>query len=412
MRRYITKSLSHAFSSDQPTAADETTHPYTATETRAAEDASASVTKMTSSRSAHLSDHPTPGPGGSPPTTTVPTAPIIEPLTPTSTKASYLPTISSIPLAIPSMRKYLFSTGTGQPPTVSPNLRHRLSASSSEQADQAVGRHEDTLLAPLRELNTLVEKTFGPVGQLKDMIAKDMPDDRLLEVLNKSVQDRNRILLQFLRARHMNPTEAMDMLTNAVRWRKSVDIGPYLTNAIENMFQPTACFPMAVISSSNRCKQPVIYGLIRLLDKKKAEREPFQKAMLSFLESTYFSEKYVIDEMVIIMDFRDWSIRRNAPYRLVKDGLQLLQDYYPERLARVFLVNYPTTIRAAYTAISPIIEAGAKAKIVWVSDVDPSTILLKYVSPKSIPRFLGGELDVTFPSTWPDVAREFTLSTV
>lgn len=186
-----------------------------------------------------------------------------------------------------------------------------------------------------------------------------------------------------------------------------MNIETYLTHSVKNMIKATACFPMHIISSPEKCKQPVVYGLIRLLDKKTVDRIPFQNALLSFLESVYYGETYVLDEMVIILDFRDWSIRRNAPYRLVKDGIQTLQDYYPERLGRVFLVNYPTTIRAAYTAISPIIDAGAKEKIVWVADTDPSATLSKFVAPKSIPAFMGGELEACFPPTWPDIAAEY-----
>lgn len=186
-----------------------------------------------------------------------------------------------------------------------------------------------------------------------------------------------------------------------------MDIETYLKKSIQNMGSPDACFPMTLISTPEQCKQPVVYGLIRLLDKRKAERIPFQNALLSFLESSYFGDTYVLDEMIIILDFRDWSIRRNAPYRLVKDGLQTLQNYYPERLGRVFLVNYPATIRAAFTAISPIIDAGAKEKIIWIGEADPSATLLKYLPPKSIPSFLGGELKSNFPPGWPDIKTEF-----
>lgn len=197
------------------------------------------------------------------------------------------------------------------------------------------------------------------------------------------------------------------MLTTTLHWRKQVTIENYLVHSIRNMIMPSACFPMHIISHPDKCKQPVVYGLIRLLDKKKAERGPFQNALLSFLETVYFGHSYIMDDMIIILDFRDWSIRRNAPYRLVKDGIQTLQANYPERLGRVFLVNYPTSIRAAYTAISPIIDPGAKEKIVWIADADPSETLLKYVPSKSIPTFLGGQLEAVFPESWPDIAAEF-----
>lgn len=367
------------------------------------------------------------GPCGS--STTIPSPPG----SPTSSR-SYLPNVPSLPIPIPSVRKYLSPgrANSGSPqqthespqsnhhhhhkhlPNI-PHLRQRNSGNSGDFPASSSPRSSvftDMVSNSLPEFSALVDKTFGPVGQLKEFVAIRAHNDRLIAILNRSVQDRNRILSQFLRARHFNAVDAMHMLSNAVRWRSVVNIENYLKDHVRNMCLPSASFPMAVVSTPDDSKQPVIYGLIRLLDKRNAERIPFQNALISFLESSYFGDSYPADEMVVILDFRDWSIRRNTPYRLVKDGIQTLQDYYPERLGRVFLVNYPTTIRAAYTVISPIIDAGAKEKIVWIPDADPSAALRKYVSPTSIPTFLGGELKARFPPSWPNIEAEFVKARV
>lgn len=58
-------------------------------------------------------------------------------------------------------------------------------------------------------------------------------------------------------------------------------------------------------------------------------------------------------------------------------------------------------------AISPIIDSGARNKIVFTSR-DPSIEMTKHeISRKSIPTFIGGELDAQFPEHWPDVAHEW-----
>lgn len=299
------------------------------------------------------------------------------------------------------MRKYLFP-GTSDEKRVQHThcneMRRRHSSSAAPSSPSAD--------APLKQLMKMVDAALGPV----DAPLADSPtSDRLYALLFDGKQQRQRVLSQFLRARHADPSEALAMILDTLRWRNTMPMDNYLLNSTANMQNTDACFPMHIISTPHLCKQPVVYGLIRLLDKRHADKTAFQNALLSFLESIYYAHTYVLDEMVVILDFRDWSIRRNAPYRLVKDAIQTLQDYYPERLGRVFLVNYPTSIRAAYTAISPIIDAGAKEKIVWVPD-DPSTVLHKFIAPKSIPTFLGGHLNATFPPSWPDIAAEFQTS--
>ncbi|KAI0565166.1 random slug protein [Gracilaria domingensis] len=258
----------------------------------------------------------------------------------------------------------------------------------------------------LAELSAKVEHTFGPVGNLSPKYAS-MSDDCLIIELCESVHSRRRVLVQFLRARQGNSHDAFVMMLNTFKWREATDMHLYLSQSAINMLRPNSCFPMHIVSDPETCKQPVAYGLPRLLDKRKVDRADFQNALLSFLESMYFAHTYILDEIIIILDFREWSIRRNAPYRLVKEGIQTLQDYYPDRLGYVFLVNYPVTIRAAYTVVSPIIDAGAKEKIVWASEDDPAATLSKYIATKSIPTFLGGELETIFPAIWPDVASEF-----
>ncbi|PXF46871.1 Patellin-5 [Gracilariopsis chorda] len=284
------------------------------------------------------------------------------------------------------------------------SVRKLFHANSSSHALQPDAQQEST---PLTALSALIDEAIGPLGAPHSKYATSMAHDRLFAELHDSVQSRIRLETQFLRARQGNPQEAMTMITTTLTWRLKTNINHYLAHSAANMIHPDACFPMHIISNPDTCKQPVAYGLIRLLDKKKVDKLQFQNAMFSFLESIYFAHTYILDDMVIFLDFRDWSIRRNTPYRIVKDAIQTLQEYYPDRLGRVFLLNYPTTIRAAYTAISPIIDTGAKEKIVWIADDDPSATLGKYIPPKSIPTFLGGELEAVFPHNWPDVASEF-----
>lgn len=258
-----------------------------------------------------------------------------------------------------------------------------------------------------RELSTLVDKLVGNLDSPNDEAVAKRETDRLIAALIESDDSRTRLIDQYLRARHGNPREAAQMITQALKWRNQVNILDYMHRATEFLSHPNARFPMTVISSAEICRQPVVYGLIRLLDKRKIERDPFNNAVISFFESLYFAESYSQDEMIVILDFRGWSLRKHAPYRVVKDGLGMLQNYYPERLERVFLVNYPATLRAAYTAVSPVIDSGARSKIIWVP-ADPCETMEKHgVLRKSIPSFMGGELQARVPEYWPDVRAEW-----
>ncbi len=58
-------------------------------------------------------------------------------------------------------------------------------------------------------------------------------------------------------------------------------------------------------------------------------------------------------------------------------------------------------------AISPIIDSGARSKIVWVAD-DPNRVMNEHrVESNSIPTFMGGTLEAYIPDYWPDVRNEW-----
>lgn len=218
------------------------------------------------------------------------------------------------------------------------------------------GVSEEDHRAAQHQIWNAVETLVGPTGVPNELASATILVDRLLACLHHSDEKRMKILDSYLRARHGNAKEAFVMLKNTVYWRAEVKIDYFLRNAQHILAHPSAQFPMTVCSSAAACKQPVIYGLIRLLDKKKVEKQQFSDAIVAFFESLYYKEEYENENMIVILDFRGWSLRKHAPLRIVKDGLTTLQEYYPERLDRVFLCNYPGSIRAAYTGkiIAPV----------------------------------------------------------
>lgn len=233
--------------------------------------------------------------------------------------------------------------------------------------------------------------------------------DRLVEQLCMSDAERERICLQFLRARHGDVKAAADMLRQTLAWRQRVDIDSYLLNKKVHLRGSESFMPIFILSNNIDCKQPVVYALARMYDKKKVDKDALHNAVLAFFETLYFEQIYASDQIIAIMDFRGWSIRRHAPYRAVKEGISLLQAHYPDRLGRIFLVNYPTTLRAAYTVVSPIIDGAAKEKIIWVAENIEQT-LAKYLSPKSIPTWLGGDLQASIPGV--DMEKEWRTARI
>lgn len=274
--------------------------------------------------------------------------------------------------------------------------------------DFASVRETAAWISAMQEYEVVADKILGPLDEPREPtsgVSSFSPTDRLVIEMRSSLAKRRAILEQFLRARHGNVQHGSKMLSETLKWRATLDFSEYAEKHREFLEHPNALFPLRVLTDPSKGhKQAVVYGLLRMLDKRRIEKAPFQDAIIAFFEHLYFTQHYQVEPVTVIIDFRGWSIRRHTPYRVVRDGMQLLQDYYPDRLGRVFLVNYPSTMRAAYAALAPVIDAGAREKTVWVGE-DPAETLAKYIPTNSLPVFLGGKLDVEFPGV--DLVKEW-----
>lgn len=283
--------------------------------------------------------------------------------------------------------------------------------------DDQVGGATDTEFAsqdiasvnPLKDLATAADRLLGSLSEPLSAPVDPKsftPTDPLVIQLRHSAEQRKMLLYQFLRARNGSSSCAIEMLQTALAWRASIDISTYLRNYPKLVDHPAACFPLRVLTDpAKHHTHAVVYGLPRLLEKHLIEKNHFLNASISFFEHLYFSATYPVELVTVILDFRGWSLRRNTPYRSFKDGIQLVQSYYPDRLSNIFLLNYPSTMRGAYAVVSPMIDAGPRQKIVWIPSKDPAPTLSKYIPLASLPKFLGGQLDVEFPGV--DLAAEW-----
>ena len=74
----------------------------------------------------------------------------------------------------------------------------------------------------------------------------------------------------------------------------------------------------------------------------------------------------------------------------IKIAINIGQDYYPEIMARTYIVNAPFMFKGAWAVISPFIDAKTKKKITILGSGFQKD-LFKYVDPSNVPTELGGE---------------------
>jgi len=81
------------------------------------------------------------------------------------------------------------------------------------------------------------------------------------------------------------------------------------------------------------------------------------------MEATTHQQK-----MVLLIDYDGFSMSNAPPMKTSKATLTILQDHYPERLFRAYVIKPLTIFYGFFKLISPFIDPVTKAKIVMITN--------------------------------------------
>ncbi|WOH00513.1 hypothetical protein DCAR_0519878 [Daucus carota subsp. sativus] len=206
------------------------------------------------------------------------------------------------------------------------------------------------------------------------------------------------ILLKFLRARDFKVKEAFAMLKSVVAWRKAFGIEELLHQDLGSELEK-----VAFMHGVDKEGHPVCYNVFGEFSNKELyqntfaddeKRTKFLRWRIQFLEKSIRRLDFSPDGISTIVQVNDL---KNSPGFFAKElrqatnqALQLLQDNYPEFVAKQVVVNVPWWYLAFYRMISPFFTQRTKSKLVFVGPSKSTETLFKYISPEQLPVQFGG----------------------
>ncbi|XP_020093047.1 patellin-4-like [Ananas comosus] len=226
----------------------------------------------------------------------------------------------------------------------------------------------------------------------------------------KSPESANVLLLKFLRAREFKEREAFDMIRNTLRWRKECKVDSILEESSlgAGPCKSGACF----VAGRDREGRPVCYNVFGAFGDAESYRKAFgteerRKELLRW-------RVRVMEEGIRELEFRPGAAAsfvqvidlKNSPgvskkeLRIAtREAVQLLQDNYPEFVAKNIFINVPFWFYAFSALISPFLTLRTRSKFVFARPWRVTETLLKYIPAENIPVSYGGlkrEGDVEF----------------
>ncbi|CAL9207654.1 unnamed protein product [Musa hybrid cultivar] len=206
------------------------------------------------------------------------------------------------------------------------------------------------------------------------------------------------ILLKFLQARDFKVKDALAMLKDAVIWRKQFGIEALLEEDVGLPELDKVVYMHGVDKEGH----PVCYNVYgELHDKELYEetfgdadkRRKFLKWRIQYLEKG-IREKLDftpggISSMVQVTDLKN-SPRIGKHRQVTKQAVTLLQDNYPEFIAKKVFINVPWWYLAVNRMMSPFFTQRTKSKFVFAGPSRSAETLFKYIAPEQVPVALGG----------------------
>ncbi|KAL2559976.1 Sec14p-like phosphatidylinositol transfer family protein [Forsythia ovata] len=211
----------------------------------------------------------------------------------------------------------------------------------------------------------------------------------IVEIQNPSAKDvDNSMICRFLRARDLDPDKASAMFLKYLYWRKEfVPNGFISLSEIQNDIAQNKLF----MQGHDKTGSPIIIALSGR--HKPTSVEEFKRFVTYSLDKICARMPSGHEKFTAIADLQGWGYS-NSDIRGYLAALSILQDFYPERLGKLFVIHAPYIFMTAWKAFYPFIDKNTKKKIIFVENKQVQPTLLQYIHESQLPERYGGKIQL------------------
>ncbi|KAK7291510.1 hypothetical protein RIF29_06713 [Crotalaria pallida] len=230
-------------------------------------------------------------------------------------------------------------------------------------------------------------------GELKDSTETEITKIRLMRAIVEardpsSKKDDDLMIRRFLRARDLDIEKASTMYLKYLKWRHSfVPNGSISLSEVLNDVAHDKMF----VQGHDKSGQPisVVFGARHFQNKNGLDE--FKRFVVYAFDKLCARMPQGLEKFVFIAELKGWGYS-NSDVKGYIGILSILQDYYPERLGKLFIVNAPYIFMKVWKIIYPFIDNKTKKKIVFVENKKLKSTLLEDIDESQLPEIYGGPL--------------------
>ncbi|XVF49502.1 hypothetical protein PTKIN_Ptkin04bG0018100 [Pterospermum kingtungense] len=193
---------------------------------------------------------------------------------------------------------------------------------------------------------------------------------------------------RFLRARDLDEEKASAMFLKYQKWRRNfVPNGSISPSEVAHEIQQNKIF----LQGSEKKGRPISVVLAARHFQHKGGVEEFKRFLVYFFDKIFARMPPGQEKFVVIADLEGWGYA-NSDIRGYLAALSLLQDYYPERLGKMFIVHAPYVFMKTWKILCPFMDNKTRKKIVFVENKNLKSTLLEEIDESQLPETYGGKL--------------------
>ncbi|KAL5763124.1 hypothetical protein ACOSP7_019388 [Xanthoceras sorbifolium] len=209
-------------------------------------------------------------------------------------------------------------------------------------------------------------------------------------------------LMRFLIARTMDPEKAAKMFVQWQKWRAAMVPNGFISESeIPDELMPRKLFLQGL--SKDGFAVLLVKACKHFPSKDQLQFKKFVVHLLDKTIASSFRGREIGNEKLIgILDLQQITYK-NIDARGLITGFQFIQAYYPERLAKCYILHMPRFFVSVWRLVSRFIEKATLEKIVIVTSEEEKKDFVTEVGEELLPEEYGGRAkliafqDVTVP---------------
>ena len=260
-------------------------------------------------------------------------------------------------------------------------------------------------MEPIAQLKSIEDLT-GYIGNLTPQQAQvlEKVKDHILNKLNvKNPRFDDQYFLRFCRARQFECDKVILMFEEFLKWRTERKVDDIIKLQFPKIKEVEVYYPHGYYGVDKKGR-PVYIERYTNIDIKKMfaimKEEDFinyyiqsyERAVHIIYKEASKARGKIIERTVTILDMKGFGVTSalsSENRHFMQIAIKIAQDYYPEMMAKMFIINTGFTFKALWAVVKPFLDKKTKEKISILGS-DYKKELNEWIDDDQLPDFLGG----------------------